>query len=321
MRILLIVAIAIAGMALPAVAPDARADPLKCQRTIQSAHRKYLKSRTRIVQKCQDSSVRKATPPSPTSCPITADDDRLLALELKLRARIAAKCGGSDGICNGVGDEPLASIGWDIGACPDLNGEGCTNAIATCDDVATCLACIADEAVTNGNGIAYDQLDGTEFATGSESNSCQRALGKETVKYFQARGKFLGKCWDKVLKGVDGYTDPPGCPLTDTKIIEKLDRAERKKVDKICKACGAGGDADQDGQCDDPGAAFTALEIGFEPDCPDLVVPSSKQVCLHADVSTLADVIDCVGCVTDFVADCGGAASVPGATTYPSECN
>jgi hypothetical protein len=311
---LVVAQLAIGGISI------AHADPLKCQRAVASAYGNYRKARTKIIQKCQDAAVRSGVPASPTECPTTADDARLQALEQKLRTRIAARCGGADKICDGAGDEPLASIGWGSGVCPDLDAEGCTNAIATCDDVATCVVCIADESITKANGIAYDQLVAGEFATGSDLNDCQRALGKETVRYFQTRAKQLDKCWDQVIKGTAGYTDPPGCPATDANLLLKLDAAEKKKIAKICAACGAGGDADEDGQCDAPGAAFTAAQIGFEPDCPDRVVPSSGRVCDHPGVATLAEVIDCVDCVGEFVSDCGGSAAAPGVTAYLAGC-
>lgn len=304
-----------------AVAPPARADALKCQTTINKEYGKYLKIRAKTVQKCQDSAVRNASPASPTDCPTTEDDAKLAALEQKLRDRIAARCGGEDGVCDGSGDEDLAAIGWNLGTCPDLNAEGCTNPIVTCDDIATCVACIADEAVSNAGGIAYDQLDELEFATGSGLNGCQRTLGKETGRYFQIRARLLAKCWGKVAKGVAGYTDPPGCPATDAKLVARLERAERKKTAKICRACGATGDADQDGLCDDPGSGFTAAEIGFEPDCPDLVVPSSARACDQPGVTTLDEIIGCVGCVGEFMSDCGGEAVVPASTAHSPACN
>jgi hypothetical protein len=306
----------LAQTAVPAV----HADALKCQQTINSAYGKYLKGRTKIVQNCQDSSVRNASPSSPTDCPVTADDAKLLSLEQKLRSRIGSACGGSDKMCNGVDDELLTAIGWDLVSCPDLDFEGCTNLIVTCDDVATCVACIADEAGAKASGIAYDQLEAAQFDTGSDLNDCQRALGKETVKYFQTRAKLLGKCWSKVAKGSTGFDDPPGCPLTDTKLTAKLLRAEQRKIAKICRACGGVGDTDKDGQCDDLFSGFSAFDIGFEPDCPDSVVPSSGRICNHPVVETLAEVIDCVDCVAEFLADCGGEAVVPASTDYPPEC-
>ncbi len=313
--------VAIGCLSLGGAAGTGHADPLKCARGINSAHAKYEKARAKIVLKCQDRSVNKGTPASPTSCPTTADDAKLLTLELKLRAQIAAVCGGADKACDGIGDESLASIGWDIGACPDLDGEGCTNVIANCDDVATCVACIADETLSKGAGIAYDQLDDGEFATGSAVNDCQRALGKETGRYLKTRAKLLGKCWDKVQKGSSGFTDPPGCPATDAKLVDKLDRLRDKLTHKVCKACGGGGDADKDGACDSPGGALSAGTIGFEPDCSDIIVPSTAEACDHPVVTTLDEALDCTSCVVDFMTDCDAAASVPVTTSYPAGCS
>ncbi len=309
--------------AAPPVWADA-VSALKCERAVATAFVEYAKARTKIVAKCQDASVASGDPASPTSCPTTGDDAKLQTLEAKLRTQIAAKCGGANKTCSAAdvdadADEPLAAIGWDVGVCPAFGSEGCVNPIADCDDVATCVACIAREEVASGTGIAYHQLVDTEFATGSAKNLCQRALGKETVKYLATRDKLLAKCWDAVTKGSAGYTDPPGCPATDPKLPAKLARAEQKKVNAICKACGAGGDADGDLACD-AGPGFDAATIGFEPDCPAVIVPSSMRACDQPGVTTLAQMITCVDCVAEYASDCGATAVRPGTTPYSVEC-
>ena len=100
------------------------------------------------------------------------------------------RCGGHNKLCNvadvGVdADEPLAAIGWDIGACPDLAGHGCTNAIADCNDIATCAACIAHYAVDRANELLLRPAAvPAEFATGSAVNNCQIAIGKAATKFL-----------------------------------------------------------------------------------------------------------------------------------------
>ena len=92
-------------------------------------------------------------------------------------------------MCNGVDDELLTAIGWDIASCPDLDLEGCTNLIVTCDDVATCVACIADEAGAKASGIAYDQnLDVTVgiIVEGLTLNGKDGAVCFQQVRAFHA---------------------------------------------------------------------------------------------------------------------------------------
>lgn len=314
-------------LALPVFTGTVHADAasaLRCQQTINKELVKFTKTKSTILRKCKESAVKKGVPASPVDCPLTPQDDKINAAAQKLSAKIAASCGGADKLCNAAdvgenADEPLAGIGWDIGACPDLSGHGCTNAINDCNDIGTCAACIGHEAVNRANELYYDLLVPAEFATGSLVNKCQVAIGKSTTKFLQAKSKLLRVCWGNVLAGKSGFTSPPGCPDTDATTLAKLAQAEQKKIAAICKACGAGGDADKDSVCDLP-PGFTAAAIGFEPDCPDVTVPGSATTCGNV-VSSLADLIACVDCVTEFVVDCAADLAVPSQIAYPAVCN
>jgi hypothetical protein len=313
---------------VPSFTDAAHADAtsaLRCQQTINKELAKFVKTKSSILKSCKEGAVKRGEPALPVNCPLTAQDDKINAAEQKLKDKIAASCGGANKVCNAVdvgadADEPLTAIGWNIGACPDLHGQGCTNAITDCNDIGACAACIGHEAVNQSNELAYDLLEPTEFASGSPVNKCQIAIGKATTSFLQTKSKLLKGCWANVLAAKTGFTAPPGCPATDAKTLTKLAQAEQKKIAAICKACGGGGDADQDGQCDLPGDSFSPTAIGFEPDCPSRVVPSTGQPC-SAVISDLGALIACVDCVTEFATDCAADVAVPGQTAYPAECN
>jgi hypothetical protein len=322
-----VAAVGIAGLVLVAGRVPAHADAVsaaRCQQTINKELAKFVKTKSTILRVCKEGAVRKGVPAEPVDCPLTAQDDKINAAEDRLLAKIAAACGGANGVCNAAdagadADEPLAAIGWDVGTCPDLNGHGCTNAIADCNDVGTCVACIGHQAVNRQNELAYDLLTAAEFATGSAVNACQVAIGKATTKYLQAKSKALQSCWAKVVGAKPGFTMPPGCPETDAKTAAAIAKAEQKKIAAICKGCGAGGDRDADGLCD-LAPAFGAAAIGFEPDCPDVTVPGSPTTCFTT-VTTLGDLIACMDCVSDFAVDCAGAIPAPATFAYPPECS
>jgi hypothetical protein len=240
-----------------------------------------------------------------------------------MQAKIAASCGGANQICNSAdvnadADIPLEAIGWNVGTCPDLNGQGCTNVIADCNDIATCLTCIGHEAASQPVELAYDLMTVAEFGTQSAVNKCQVSIGKEVAKVLIKETRLTSQCWGKVLKGKAGFANPPGCPATDAALVDKIAKAEQKKIDKICEACGAGGDLDLDGFCDLPAQAISPAAIGFEPDCPGKTIPGGAS-CARI-IGTLDDLIACVDCITAFEVACSTDLVVPTEIPYPVEC-
>lgn len=300
----------------------------RCRQAINKEFGTFVKKKSRILRTCKDHAVTAANPASPVDCPLTPQDDAINAAAQRMKDKIALACGGANAICNAAdvnadADVPLADIGWAVGLCPDLRGQGCVNPIADCADIGTCLACIGHEAVNQATDLSYDLLSPAEFGTGSALNVCQATIGKAIGKFLETRSKLLHGCWGNVLKAKAGFTSPPGCPATDPTVpnrtIAKLVAAEQKAIAQACTACGAGGDADADLVCDQPTQAFSPAAIGFEPDCPDVTVPSTGVACGRA-ITNLADLLACVDCVTRFETDCTTALAVPTATTYPAEC-
>jgi hypothetical protein len=83
----------------------------------------------------------------------------------------------------------VASIGWDIGSCPEVDNPDCANTspIANCADIGDCLIC--------GAAVAMDQIVALYYATlnlpssDPSLNRCQVAIGKAATKFSMAKLK------------------------------------------------------------------------------------------------------------------------------------
>jgi len=296
---------AITIIVLAALAPAAYADPLTCERAIEKGTAKYVQTRVKALQTCNDAVVSNS---SSGSCPDQKATDKIAKADSKFRATIGKACGGADHVCGtGSDDESMASIGWNIGSCRNVEGGSCNNAITNCNDVSECLVCVSNAAVNQAITLYYGQID--QGATDSDVIKCQRSIGKFTTKFLVAKNKALQKCEDAVLKGV--FSGP--CPDAG-KATPAIAKADSKKRASICKACGGadrmcGGDAD-----------LTTTQIGFTSSCPNVTIPGASSSCAHA-ISTVQDIVDCVDCVTEFKDDCLDAITVPELKSYPSQCN
>ena len=289
------------GLVLLAAAPAA-ADPVKCQREIAKRSAKYVQLLAKQLQKCEER-VLKGQSAGP--CPDGAIAVKLAKAESKLRASVAKRCGGDDRTCGTVDDPALGTIGWDIGACPDFEGQGgCTASLAHCGHVADCVACVDGDAVDQLIGLYFDAL-----ATSSDSTvlKCQQTIGKEGAKFLHMKSRSLQKCEDEILKG----KIPGPCP--DSRAASKIARAEQKLVERICKRCG-GNDKD----CGTGGDDLSPATIGFPPSCPNVTVPGGASC--GSPITDLPSLVECVRCVTEFKADCLDALAVPGLKGFPSEC-
>jgi hypothetical protein len=287
----------------------ARAADSPCARTITKSSAKYVQLRAKAIQHCQDARMRGQLPPA-TDCEANSTAAAMIsAARARFASTVAGKCGGSDGAC-GTGDDPaLASYGWTTSQCPSLQTTSCAGTIANCGNIVTCLTCLDDEAVRQTFGLATGAASTSAFGTDSAVNSCQRAIGKATAKFIGTTAKASSKCWEGRIKGQHTAVCPvPG----DARTAKLLTRAEQKKVIAICKACG-GNDRACDGNGDlAPGA------IGFPSSCPAVTVPGGASC--GGSVGTLAQLVDCVDCVTAFEDRCADAAAVPGLVSYPPQC-
>ncbi|TMA71597.1 MAG: hypothetical protein E6J72_21430, partial [Deltaproteobacteria bacterium] len=275
----------------------------KCNETINKEYAKYVKTLTNLLEQCNDARVKSGAGDTAPGGDIAACDPggKLPAAFSKLESHIVARC-------DNAGLTP-AAIGWPS-TCPNFESGSCTNAVTNGNSIADCLDCVARAAIDQAMDLYYLDLS----APGGDSAliKCQSAIGKETSKFLVAKQKALGKC----RKNIDRGTATAPCPVPgDAKAGPAIQKAESKKVAKICGACGGGS---VDGvTC--VSQTYDPSQIGFAGTCPDVTVPNGGPGCA-APVNTLNDLVKCVDCVTEFKVDCADALSRPDQSAYPSEC-
>lgn len=340
---------AVAVLTALAIPGSVQADADRCSSAINKEYGKYIKTRSKEIEKCKRSVLTKGAPATLGECPDTKGAAKITRAASKLRSKIERSCGGGDKICDAEDtgndvDETLASINWDIGRCMNFEGGShgsCINTISDCGDVVDCLECIANAGVDQEVcDLLYDSFNPANFFLSSGSvtrveRRCQRTVAQESVRFLQKKQRVLEKCWGHKLKGKAGFDDGDPCPDTDpsigssgdNKTVEKIKRAQLKMVDKICRKCGGAGDANGDGLCDEEGAVVSGgvvvllddiVTLPFE--CPAVAVPPNA---VHPggwdcgaigspapSVTTLQEYVDCVSCVSEFKVDCMAAAGV-----------
>ena len=293
----------VTGLIVLGMTPPAGAESESCKREIARADARFSRAKIKILQHCWDNVVagKKDGP-----CPDQKSNERIAVHAAKLQNSIARRCGGIDGTCSVTSDnDSLASIGWNIGQCPNFEMGACSNSISHCQHISACLLCINDKAIDQAIDLYYGSRVPT---TNRDVQKCQRSIGKEASKFYQAKAKALGKCEDLVLKGAI----PGPCP--NERAEGTIGKAEAKALTKLCFSCG--GPDRLCGTVDD----LTPDEIGFKPDCPPVDPPGTAPSC-GGPIETLPDLVSCVTCVTSFKADCVSAAGSPAVTSYPAECN
>src|SRR5262245_30289843 len=105
------------GVGLLVASGPAAADPVKCSRTIAKQFGKYVAAEAKILDKCKKSVITKGDPSTLAGCPDTTGAAKLAKAAAKLKLKIAKKCGGDDKTCDGVDDDSLSSINWNISQC------------------------------------------------------------------------------------------------------------------------------------------------------------------------------------------------------------
>jgi hypothetical protein len=320
---------------LIAGAQHANADPGRCRSAILDAAAKQAQKTLRALRECEDKIVAGAMPPG-TDCAARAATSRQLdRFSSTLHRKIEGACGGQNHSCSvsdsgADADDSPAAIGFPT-ACPGFEGQACTNPIDHCDDVAQCLACITEEATAQGIDLYYGDLVPTDRQTQRSLNKCQRAIGKEAVKFATAKSKALARCWSAVNRGEATAPCPePG----DGKAFASIQKAETVLARNLCTACGGG-----DKQCDDAvttpsgqlfqdGSAIAGSggsddldpsAIGFVATCDDVTVPGGTSCA--GPVTTLAELVECVSCVTEFKVDCMDRGAAQSFVDYPFECS
>jgi hypothetical protein len=279
------------------LASRAGATPAVCRDAVIAASARYTQSAKKALASCRRRRV--------ADC--DADTRTVSALAraaARLQSIVTQRCCGSDRICGTADDEPLAAIGWDSGYCPNLDRGECNGLITSAADVATCLTCI-------GNGAAGD-LAAASAAGGPASGpagGCVTAIGKETARLATTTSKALARCWEARGKGTHANSCPePGDGLAGPAIESAVARA----TTRLCKACG--GPDHACGGTDD----LAPASLGFASSCPDVTVPGGATC--GGTITTLADLVGCVTCVTAHDSECADHAAAPAFVPYPSAC-
>ena len=286
---------ALVGIAFLAATADAAASPktiAKCTGAIVKAGAAFVQAEAKILQKCRDTQVKGKT------CDAGKTQASIDKAKVKLGTTITKACQGKDKSCNTVDADDtqpsLTDIGWNIPNCPGFEGTACTNVTITdCDDIPLCIQCIAEASVTQAINLYYP--NGRPSSTGNKAlNKCQTGLGKAALGFLGAKSKALAKCWgNKIKKGGSCPADAAGAIAT----------AKTKMDAAINKACTG---------LDNSAIALPATCLA--------VTPEGGSSCGGAN-SSLADVVDCVGCVTEFKVDCPDRVSaLGGGSTYPPNC-
>ncbi len=295
-RIVTIIGIGVAASLLAEARPVA-ADALKCQRTISKESAKLLATVGRALGKCHDRVLKESLPPSTECRAETKTAFTIAKAESKVRVRIAKACGGDDRTCGTLDDIPLAALAWP-GNCPDLTGTDCTGAIADCDDIGDCLACVDATAIDRTVGFA------APTSSSDERRRCQRSVLKEALRLFQTKTKALAKCWDSRHKDKHANVCPdPG----DGKAALAIAKANAKFRTKLCKQCGG-----PDRACGG-GDDLTPAVLELPTHCP-AVAPCGGPI------DDLDALVDCLVCLTDFDVDCATTLAVPAFAPYSPGC-
>jgi hypothetical protein len=295
----------------------APSDIRNCRAAIAKASAAFVHAKMAVLQKCE---TRRLRAQFTGVCP---DDDpkataRIAVAAEKLRARIAAACGGQNQVCSAAdtgvdADMSRAALGFSF-VCPYFRGSCATDiADADCGDVATCLGCIGEGAVDQTIRHFFDMAP-ADPNSAKALNRCQKAIGKSAVKLFKAKSKALRRCWNDVDRG----RIPGPCPdaaQAQPAIAEaalKLNAAVANAccgANQTCNLTDSGADADFD----------PVSEIGFRTACDAVTVPGGASC--GGTITDMQSLIACIDCVTQFGASCSVAAPVPALVKpYPSEC-
>ncbi len=263
----------------------------KCSGAIVKAGAAFVQAEAKILQKCREATLKGKV------CDNAKTQASIDKARAKLGGTITKACQGKDKSCNTIDADDtqpsLADIGWNIGTCPDFEVQGCTNAITDCDDIPTCIQCIAEESVNQAIDLYYPS--GRPSSTGNKAlNKCQATIGKASATFLAAKSKALAKCWGTKIK------KPANCPADAAAAIAA---AKAKLGAGINKAC----------------AGLDNSTVGLPAECT-IVTPDGGSSCGGSNIS-LTDIVDCVGCVTEYKVDCPDRiGALAAGATYPAAC-
>ncbi len=136
----------------------------RCQREIGKNAVKYLRMKSKVLQKCRDKMM---TGQFAGPCPDTKSAAVLTTAEAKKNAKICSACGGSDRVCGGSNDLTPATIGFPA-SCANVTvpgGASCGGSVTTLQQLVNCVSC-----VTNFKGECVDRV--ATPSTGAYPSEC-----------------------------------------------------------------------------------------------------------------------------------------------------
>ena len=270
-----------------------------CRAAIVKGTGVYLATQAKALAKCWDTVVGgKQVGP----CPDVKAQNLIAKGRRKLDSLIGKACGGADKICGTATapDVALGILGWNIGTCSNFGGGACTNAIADCNDIADCVACVSDTAVAQGFGLYYQEA--VFPVVDKQLRKCVLEIGRTGAAVLSKLSQGFAKCWLDVNKSDSGGSF--SCPDSRASIVSG--KAKNKLIAGICKRCGGKNGC---GGGDD----VAPLTVGFPLQCP------AVGTC-GGSVQTISDVANCIACVTGIVADGAARTSIPAFTSPPPQC-
>jgi cysteine-rich repeat protein len=257
-----------------------------CRRGIAQAASKFSQAYAKATAAC-DTAVLTGKIPGP--CPDQKTTDKIAKAEAGKIAAIAKAC---TGVTVGGAGFPAS--------CPGIDAT-CGAALATIDDVTSCVDCAHEQAITSFETTLFGG-----FAGGQPSAlKCQQAIAKSFNKLYAAAVKGLAKCEDADL--LDKIPGP--CPNGDT--FQAYVAALNKTRAAVCKACGG-----SDKTCDGNGDVVPA-DIGITA-CP--AVDDETVDCSAISVTSVDQLNGCLGCVVASRAKCADAVTAR-ARAVPAYCD
>ena len=113
----------------------------KCQREIGKNGAKYLRLKSKVLQKCKDKVLNGQ---SMGPCPDAKSAAIIAAAEAKKNQKICSSCGGNDRVCGGPDDLTPAMIGFPA-SCPGVTvpgGAACGGTVSTLPQLVACVTCV-----------------------------------------------------------------------------------------------------------------------------------------------------------------------------------
>lgn len=194
--------------------PMAADKNLKCQKTIGTAAKQYVRQRLKLEEDCRLAALATAG-----AC-TAPDPGRVAKLEAKLNAALVKQCAAAD----------LGALGFP-GVCVDGTGGA-----FTVDDLQECLGTSHAAAVASLADLEVDP-DLVSGSVGADAFACQKEIAKSGVRFLDAVLKSVQRCRNAVLAGKLPGVDPNLCATVDAKTAAAIRKARATAQQKMLARC------------------------------------------------------------------------------------